>query len=75
LGGHVSGVPRSPTVVSGFDLVRRLVSRRSVIADLTPRLSDSVKLGEWPEIVCAENPNEYFRGRRADVPTADKPDF
>ena len=32
-------------------------------------------LGEWPEMVCAENPNEYFHGRRAAVPTADKPDF
>jgi hypothetical protein len=31
--------------------------------------------GEWPEMVCAENPNEYFHGRRAAVPTADKPDF
>jgi hypothetical protein len=27
------------------------------------------------EMVCAENPNEYFHGRRAAVPTADKPDF
>jgi hypothetical protein len=27
------------------------------------------------EMVCVENPNEYFHGRRAAVPTADKPDF
>jgi len=32
-------------------------------------------LGEWPEMVCVENPNEYFHGRRDAVPTADKPDF
>ena len=32
-------------------------------------------LGEWPEMVCAENPNGYFHGKHAAVPTADKPDF
>ena len=32
-------------------------------------------LGEWPEMVCAENPNGYFHGKQAAVPTADKPDF
>ncbi len=32
-------------------------------------------LGEWPEMACAENPDGYFPGRRAAVPTADKPDF
>jgi hypothetical protein len=32
-------------------------------------------LGEWNEMVCAENPNGYFPGKHAAVPTADKPDF
>jgi hypothetical protein len=32
-------------------------------------------LGEWPEMVCAENPEGYFHGRQAEVPSADKPDF
>ena len=32
-------------------------------------------LGQWPEMVCAENPNEYFHVRRSAVPMADKPDF
>ena len=35
-------------------------------------------LGQWPEFVCAENPNAYDphnRGKHAAVPTADKPDF
>jgi hypothetical protein len=32
-------------------------------------------LGEWSEMVCAENPNGYFPGKHAAVPTADKPDF
>jgi hypothetical protein len=32
-------------------------------------------LGEWPEMVCVENPNGYFPGKHAAVPTADKPDF
>jgi len=32
-------------------------------------------LGEWPEFACAENPNGYFPGRKAAIPTADKPDF
>jgi hypothetical protein len=32
-------------------------------------------LGEWPEMVCAENPNGYFHGKQAAVPTAAKPDF
>jgi hypothetical protein len=32
-------------------------------------------LGEWPEYVCAENPYGYFPGRKATIPTADKPDF
>jgi hypothetical protein len=35
-------------------------------------------LGQWPEFVCADNPNAYDphdRGKKAAVPTADKPDF
>jgi hypothetical protein len=32
-------------------------------------------LGEWSEMVCAENPDGYFPGKHAAVPTADKPDF
>lgn len=32
-------------------------------------------LGEWPEAVCAENFHEYYAGRDADVPRADKADF
>jgi hypothetical protein len=32
-------------------------------------------LGQWPEIVCAENANGYDRGGKAAMPTADKPDF
>jgi hypothetical protein len=32
-------------------------------------------LGEWNEMVCAENPNGYFPGKHAAVPTTDKPDF
>jgi hypothetical protein len=30
---------------------------------------------EWPEIDCAENPHEYYSGKDAAVPRADKPDF
>jgi hypothetical protein len=32
-------------------------------------------LGQWSEVVCAENPHGYFPGRHAAIPTADKPDF
>jgi hypothetical protein len=32
-------------------------------------------LGQWPEIVRAENAAGYDRGEKAAVPTADKPDF
>jgi hypothetical protein len=32
-------------------------------------------LGEWPEIVCAENRHEYYTGKDTAVPTAEKPDF
>jgi hypothetical protein len=32
-------------------------------------------LGEWPEIVCAENAHVYYAGKDTAVPTADKPDF
>jgi len=38
----------------------------------------SVPLGQWPELVCAENANGYDgydHGKKAAVPTADKPDF
>jgi hypothetical protein len=31
--------------------------------------------GEWVERVCAENPHGYFPGKKAAIPTADKPDF
>jgi hypothetical protein len=30
---------------------------------------------EWTELICAENIHEYYVGREADVPHADKPDF
>jgi hypothetical protein len=30
---------------------------------------------EWQEVVCAENPHEYYAGRDTEVPQADKPDF
>jgi len=32
-------------------------------------------LGQWSEVVCAENPHGYFPGKHAAIPTADKPDF
>ncbi len=32
-------------------------------------------VGEWPEIVCAENPHVFYSGTDAAVPHADKPDF
>jgi hypothetical protein len=32
-------------------------------------------LGQWPEIVCAENPHGYFPGKHADIPVATKPEF
>jgi hypothetical protein len=32
-------------------------------------------LGQWPEMVCAENPSGYFDGEKAAIPTAGKPDF
>jgi hypothetical protein len=35
----------------------------------------SVPLGQWPEIVCAENADGYDHGKKAAVPTAEKPDF
>lgn len=32
-------------------------------------------LTEWPEYVCAENRQEYYRGRETGLPIADNPDF
>ena len=32
-------------------------------------------LGNWPEMICAENPHRYIPGKKAAIPTADKPDF
>jgi hypothetical protein len=32
-------------------------------------------LTEWREYICAENRQEYYRGRETRLPTADKPDF
>jgi hypothetical protein len=32
-------------------------------------------LGDWPEMICAENPNGYFPGKKAAIPIANKPDF
>jgi hypothetical protein len=32
-------------------------------------------LGDWVEFICAENPYEYYAGKDAEVPRADKPDF
>jgi hypothetical protein len=31
--------------------------------------------GEWPEIACAENRNEYYNNKESDVPKAEMPDF
>src|SRR6266550_5409923 len=30
-------------------------------------------LGDWPEMICAENPHRYFPGKKAAIPTADQP--
>jgi hypothetical protein len=30
---------------------------------------------QWEEIVCAENPHEYYAGKVTAVPAADKTDF
>jgi len=32
-------------------------------------------LGQWPEMVCADNPSGYFAGEKAALPMAEKPDF
>jgi hypothetical protein len=32
-------------------------------------------LGDWPEMICAESPHRYFPGKKAAIPTADRPDF
>ena len=32
-------------------------------------------VGEWTDLICSENVHEYFAGRDAAVPQADKPDF
>jgi hypothetical protein len=32
-------------------------------------------VGAWTDLICAENRHEYFAGRDAAVPQADKPDF
>ena len=32
-------------------------------------------VGEWTDLICAENIHEYFAGRDTAVPQADKPDF
>jgi hypothetical protein len=32
-------------------------------------------LGQWPEMVCADNPSGYFAGEKAALPTAEKTDF
>jgi hypothetical protein len=35
----------------------------------------STTLGDWLEMICAENPHRYFPGKKAAIPIADKPDF
>jgi hypothetical protein len=32
-------------------------------------------LGGWPEFACSENQHQYYAGKDAEVPRADKPDF
>jgi hypothetical protein len=32
-------------------------------------------LGDWTELICAENRREYYSGKDTEIPTADKPDF
>ena len=32
-------------------------------------------VGPWTELICAENPHEYYAGKNSAVPQADKPDF
>jgi hypothetical protein len=31
--------------------------------------------GAWPEVVCSENPGNYFTGRNTTIPVAQRPDF
>jgi hypothetical protein len=32
-------------------------------------------LGQWTDIICAENTREYYNNKDSEVPTAHKPDF
>ena len=32
-------------------------------------------IGEWTDLICAENIHEYHLGKESSVPHADKPDF
>ena len=38
-------------------------------------LAHRMSIEEMREYICAENRQEYYRGRESQLPTADKPDF
>jgi hypothetical protein len=55
----------------GHPVSRTRIRAPSLPAQIVPRPS----VTQWEEIVCAENPREYYTGKVTAVPTADKPDF
>jgi hypothetical protein len=76
--GDIDHAPRNAQgLVEGTTDVEIL--RPTVAANFTTPWSATITYGRstdhWPEMVCAENPHQYYAGKDAAVPTADKPDF
>ena len=79
LGGSARNAAKGQETCQHFaeNKERSIALLRKAISTLEEEIADAepADLGEWPEIICAENTHEYYAGRDTAVPRADKPDF
>jgi hypothetical protein len=68
-------LPATPATGKGLELQFTVEDANVFTMPWWARIIYQRPLGDWPEMICAENPHHYFPGKTAAIPIADKPDF
>ena len=75
-GGGDSGAPLDPDYRGkGLQLQFTVEDDGVFTMPWTATITYRRSFGEWTDLICAENPYEFYAGKNSAVPTADKPDF
>jgi|SRR6266550_6104021 len=71
------GVDLVKAVVKVSDVVGRHLDpgRKRRLLCLNRQCDRRPLVTEWQEVVCAEDPHEYYAGKDTEVPRTDNPDF